>query len=220
MTAHAPSAPFLRHTLARVRQLGIVGAGRALAARARAALWSADSLVVFRIDASQVRAVPAEVEDSERWTYRSSAVTEITREARTLLPRNLAAALDEAPDDQRVHRIDVDGHVAAWGFSIVPAGGWPLWETGSTLTVEEGAVCLLSFETLPAYRGRRLYPTIMQRILAERFTEGATAGYIWCRPTNAASYAAIKRVGFQEMSVHRSVRILGFGRHREHRLRE
>jgi hypothetical protein len=220
VTAHASAPQSLRHRLARIRRLGIAGTAHALVARTVGAIWSADSLVIFRIEASQMRTVAIQMRDGERWTYRSSPAAELAGAAQGELPRNLAVEVDEAQAAQRVHLIEVDGHVAAWGFSVVPANGWPLSETRSTLTAEEGAACLVAFETLPQYRGRRLYPTLMLRILAERFQDGATAGYIWCRPTNAASYAAIKRVGFQEVSLHRSVRLFGFGRTSERRLGE
>lgn len=220
VTTQPHSARSSRDPIAPVRRRGVVGIVRAIVARARSVVWSADSLVIFRIESSQVQPVPVRLEDDERWTYRAMRAAHVRHQFSIDLPDNLVAALDEARGEQRVHIMDVDGHVAAWGFSAAPANGWPLWETGSTLVAEEGAVCLFAFETLPAYRGRRLYPSIMLRILAERFQDGASAAYIWCRPTNAASYAAIKRVGFEEVSIHRSVRLFGFGRRSEQRPHE
>jgi RimJ/RimL family protein N-acetyltransferase len=208
--ARLSSRSFLQHAVLRVRRLGIRGIAYALAHRARGAIWSAESLVIFRIQPAQVRPVTAPVDEASPWSYRNVSVPELLHRSRADLPAPLARELSDAGIERRVHMIELGGRIVSWGFSAVPRGSWPLYETRSSLEVEAGAACLVAFETLPAYRGRRFYTTILSRILEERFADGVPACYIWCSPTNAASYAAIMRVGFRKVAVHRHLRILGF----------
>jgi GNAT superfamily N-acetyltransferase len=180
-------------------------------------VWSDQSQVVFRILPTQLQIITAQL-DKGRWIYRTSSASALARRARADLPEPLARELEDDRGQRRVHLIELDGNIVSWGFSAAPCEHWPLSETRSTLRVEGAAACLMAFETLPEYRGRRFYSTILSRILEERFRDGADAAYIWCSPANTASYVAIKRVGFQEVAIHRLVRVLGFERRSERRL--
>ena len=171
--------------------------------------WQHESLVIFRVLPGQAVSIQPRLEDV---TLTSRGAADLTAaEIEVLdLPKNLRHELRAPQADQRLHLIRVGGKAASWGFSVRPAGAWPLTETHSWLNVEDAAVCLYAFETLPPYRGRRLYPALLSSILAERFQEGAPAAYIWCATDNRASYASIKRVGFVEVGRHRYWRLLGF----------
>jgi hypothetical protein len=167
-----------------------------------------ESLVIFRMLPGQLASVQPQLQDV---TFMSRNVAELAAEIEALdFPRNLRDELRAPQPDLRLHLIHDANKVASWGFSVRPSGTWPLTETHSVLHVEEGAVCLFAFETLPEFRGRRLYPALLSSILLERFQEGAPAAYIWCAIDNRASYSSIKRVGFVEVGTHRYRRVLGF----------
>lgn len=169
--------------------------------------WIRERLIVFRMRPPQLNSVAPDLD--ARWTARSMSGPDFMDRVSAEVPAPLSAELSAAPLVQRVHWIEVEGQIAGWGFSVPIAGDWPLVETRSRLEVSSGGVCLISFETLPSFRGHRLYPAVMSRILEERFGEGYTDAYIWCRPGNQASYRAIKRVGFQEVEQHDYARLLG-----------
>lgn len=190
--------------------MGPRGVARTLASLAAATLWTRESLIVFHMRPEQLNPVVPRPSGA-RCTIHSATVPAFLASPRPSLPPSVAAELRSARPDQRIHWIEVEGAMVSWGFSTRAAGAWPLTETRSRLTVPAGGVCLTAFETLPAHRGRRLYPAILTRILEERFGEGAPAAYIWCRRDNAASYSAIQRVGFRELALHRYSRLLGVG---------
>lgn len=171
--------------------------------------WKRESLVIFRTLPGHFVSVQPQVPEVTLTSKNAADLTAGEIEVCDL-PRNLRDELRASQADQRLHLIRVADKVASWGFSVRPSGAWPLTETHSSLNVEPCAVCLFAFETLPEFRGRRLYPALLSRILLERFQEGAPAAYIWCAIDNRASYASIKRVGFEEVATHRYRRVLGF----------
>lgn len=175
-------------------------------------VWQRRTLVIFRARPEDVITVST---DAPNAAYEWATTAEVSTRVGDIrrLPRNLSEELRDARQDQRLHLMVIDGRVASWGFSVSPRGAWPLTETRSSLDVEDNAVCLFAFETLPEYRGQRLYPSLLSRILSDRFREGAAAAYIWCASSNRASYASIKRVGFKEIANHRYRKVLGFSFH-------
>ncbi len=198
----------LRRKLETARRLGLRGVVQALASATSHMLWTREGLVVFQMRPEQLNPIAPEL-SGVRWTIRSATVPAFLAGDRVTSPESLAAELRSARPGQRVHWIEVQGTVISWGFSTPAAGSWPLTETRSRLTVPMGGVCLTAFETLPAYRGRRLYPAILTQIVQERFREGAPTAFIWCRQENVASYRAIERVGFRKIAFHRYSRLLG-----------
>lgn len=171
-----------------------------------------ETLVIFEVLPGQVNAVNP-VMSGQAWEYRSALLSDFLARTPAPLPKHLDAELRSARPAQRIHWIEVAGVIGSWGFSTPAVEPWPLSETKSHLEVPPDGVYLTSFETLPVYRGRRLYPAILSRILEDRFRDGAQAAYIWCRQRNVASYRAIKRVGFHEMARHCWSRLLGVSWH-------
>jgi RimJ/RimL family protein N-acetyltransferase len=204
----------LQRRLGTARRMGVHGVARAVASLAATTIWTREQLVVFRIRPEQLNSVAPQASGG-RVTIRSKAAAAFRDEVHGPLPTSLATELQSARDDSRVHWVEVEGALASWGFSAPATGSWPLTETRSSLVVPVGGVCLTAFETIPAHRGRRLYPALLTAILTERFTEGAPVAYIWCRRENIASYRAIRRVGFRETAVHRYSRLLGLARRSE-----
>lgn len=196
--------------LAAARRLGGRAVVRTLVDRARAALWTNETLVIFEMRPHELVPITPTLPAGASWRAESAPATPPA--AGETLPANMSAELVTARPRQRVHLIRVGGEIASWGFSALPDEPWPLTETRSVLPVVDGGVCLTAFETLPPYRGQRLYPALLTHILQERFREGCPVAYIWCRESNRASYAAIKRVGFAETATHRFRRVLGVAR--------
>lgn len=204
----------MRQKLATARRLGAREAVRHLASVAARALWTHERLVVFEMRPEQLNPAAPEL-GGEEWRLHSEAASGFRWTGDRPLPAPLAAELRKAVPGQRIHWIDVAGEPVSWGFSAPARGSWPLTETRSHLLVLPGEVCLIAFETVPAFRGRRLYPAVLTGILQERFREGAPTAYIWCRQDNVASYRAIRRVGFRAAAVHDYYRLLGVSRRRE-----
>lgn len=203
----------LQRKLAALRRRG---AARAIVRRAREALWSDCTLVVFRITPEQAVSVAPALDDGVSWSYECRTPHELARMEQPL-PASLVGELAQGAPDRRIHLLRVAGALASWGVSDTPDGWWPLTETRSILPVEPRGVCLTAFETEPRYRGHRLYPALLSRILRERFSEGARVAFIWCEQDNAASHAGIIRVGFRELARHRARRVLWMRRHQEWR---
>jgi GNAT superfamily N-acetyltransferase len=88
----------------------------------------------------------------------------------------------------------VSGEPAAYGWSATgPAeiGGLAL-----SFTVPPAERYLWDFVTLPAYRGRGLYPLLLQEILQRQMVE---AEWFWIghEPDNRASRSGILKAGFR-----------------------
>lgn len=202
----------LRHKLTTARRMGLRAAVLTLLRAAVTALYTTETLIVFVIGPDQLNPVTPELE-GELWSMRCND-TSTLGDLRDV-PEHVTSEMRSPPPGQRMHWAEVSGRVVSWGFSTPWIGPWALSETRSTLIVPPGGVCLTALETLPEFRGRRLYPSVLTVILSERFSQGARRGYIWCRQDNIASYRAIKRVGFQEIAIHRYTRLLGWARHDE-----
>lgn len=207
----------VRHKIATIRRLGLRGVLRRLASGVGAAIWTHERLVVFQVRPGELNRVAPEL-GSQSWRLRSESTARFPSVAGAAIPAALASELGIAVEGQRVHWIEVAGEIVSWGFSAPARGPWPLTETRTRLHVPAGGVCLLAFQTIPAFRGRRLYPAVLTGILEERFHEGVPVAYIWCRQENRASYQAIRRVGFREVALHDYRRLLGVAWRRERSL--
>jgi hypothetical protein len=204
----------LLQKLATARRMGASGVVRKLVATLAALVWTRERLVIFSIVPQQLNAIDPLLAAS-RWASHNMPSADLLEASARQLPSSLAGELP-GTHGQRAHWIEVDGEFASWGLSA-PAEGqsWPLPETRSRLIVPAGGAFLTSFTTAPHLRGQRLYPALLTRILEERFAEGRTTAYIWCRASNIASYRAIKLVGFREMAQHDYTRLLGIAVRRE-----
>ena len=86
-----------------------------------------------------------------------------------------------------------DGAPAAWGW--VATRGADIGELGASFDIAPGERYLWNFVTLPAHRGRGIYPRLLDAIVraesrdAERF-------WIAYAPENRASGAGIRKAGF------------------------
>lgn len=91
----------------------------------------------------------------------------------------------------------IDGEAAAWGWMATRTAD--IGEMGLTFAVPQRERYLWNFVTLPAFRGRGIYPRLLDAIVR---SESAHADRFWiaCAPENRASMAGIRRAGFQPVA--------------------
>jgi len=93
----------------------------------------------------------------------------------------------------RAYVADVDGVPAAWGWVATRVAD--IGELGASFEIASGERYLWNFVTLAAFRGRGIYPRLIEGILR---AESAEAERFWIAyaPENHASGAGIARAGF------------------------
>ena len=112
------------------------------------------------------------------------------------------AALQDRPLADIERRMDA-GHRAyvAWLHEEPAAWGWvatrsaEIGELAATFTLPAGERYLWNFVTLPAFRGRGIYPRLLEAIM-EAESRDAERFWIGYAPENHASGAGIVRAGF------------------------
>ncbi|HRN54477.1 MAG TPA: GNAT family N-acetyltransferase [Gemmatimonadaceae bacterium] len=94
----------------------------------------------------------------------------------------------------RAYVARLDGAIVAWGW--VATRRARIGELALEFDVPAGERYLWNFATLPAYRGRGIYPALLQQVLRQ---EAADAERFWIvyAPENHASAAGIRRAGFR-----------------------
>lgn len=92
----------------------------------------------------------------------------------------------------------IDGEPAAWGW--VASRTADIGELGLTFSIPPRERYLWNFVTLPGYRGRGIYPRLLDAIVR---SESAHADRFWIAyaPENMASAAGIRRAGFEPVAV-------------------
>ena len=91
----------------------------------------------------------------------------------------------------------IDGEPAAWGWMASRSAD--IGEMGLTFELPSRARYLWNFVTLPAFRGRGIYPRLLDAIVrAER--SRADTFWIAYAPENRASEAGIRRAGFERVA--------------------
>jgi ribosomal protein S18 acetylase RimI-like enzyme len=94
----------------------------------------------------------------------------------------------------RAYVATVDGVRAAWGWVATRRAS--IGELGLTFSVPEGERYLWNFVTRPAFRGRGIYPRLLQEIV-RRESMDADRFWIVYAPENRASEKGIVAAGFQ-----------------------
>ncbi len=124
-------------------------------------------------------------------------------------PTNDAAMLSQLADLEiaEVQRRLHEGHrpYVAWLDNQPVAYGWVATQTASigeldlTITLPQADRYLWDFATLPAWRGRGIYPRLLQAILVG---EPSTVERFWiiAAPENRASSAGISKAGFASIA--------------------
>lgn len=96
-------------------------------------------------------------------------------------------------EGHRAYVAYLDGVPAAWGW--VATASATIGEVEATFVVPEGERYLWNFVTLAAFRGKGIYPRLLDAIVA---AERASAERFWVAyaPENHASGAGIRKAGF------------------------
>ena len=114
----------------------------------------------------------------------------------------MMAALQGRTEAEIQRRFDA-GHRAyvAWRDGVPAAWGWvatrtaDIGELGASFTIPAGERYLWNFVTLPAHRGRGVYPRLLAAIVRAESRE-AERFWIAYAPENHASGAGIRKAGF------------------------
>lgn len=112
------------------------------------------------------------------------------------------AALQHKPVGEILRRFAEGHRVYIARYAEIPAAwGWvatdsaKIGELGSTLMIPRGERYLWNFVTLEAYRGRGIYPRLLDAIVRRESGEAARF-WIAYAPENRASEAGIRKAGF------------------------
>ncbi len=115
------------------------------------------------------------------------ALAALTGRARAELAERFAAG-------HRAHVAWLDGVPAAFGWVATRTAR--LGELDATLRLAPDERYLWNFVTVPAMRGRGVYPRLLDAILAGLAAEGVRRAWIAYAPENHASAAGIRKAGF------------------------
>ncbi|HET9064972.1 MAG TPA: GNAT family N-acetyltransferase [Gemmatimonadales bacterium] len=97
----------------------------------------------------------------------------------------------------RAYVAEIDGIAAAWGW--VATGAATIGELEARFTVAPHERYLWNFLTLPAYRGKGIYPRLIASIVDAEARE-AEGFWIAFAPENHASGAGIRKAGFEPVA--------------------
>jgi GNAT superfamily N-acetyltransferase len=97
----------------------------------------------------------------------------------------------------RVYVATCDGQGAAWGWVATRTA--EIGELGAAFTLPAGERYLWNFVTLESYRGRGIYPRLLEAIVRKESRE-AERFWIAYAPENHASGAGIRKAGFVDLA--------------------
>jgi GNAT superfamily N-acetyltransferase len=97
----------------------------------------------------------------------------------------------------RAYLATLDGEPAAWGWVATRAA--EIGEIAATFEIPANERYLWNFVTLPAHRGKGIYPRLLHAILRAEAGE-AERFWIGYAPENHASEAGIRKAGFTVMA--------------------
>ena len=97
----------------------------------------------------------------------------------------------------RAYVARVNGEAAAWGW--VATRDAEIGELGAVLRLPADERYLWNFVTLASFRGRGIYPRLLQTILREEERD-ASCFWIGYAPENRASEAGIRKAGFKPIA--------------------
>lgn len=188
-----------------------MGLFRSAVQRAAAAVHRHRRLLVFRAPVSTIQAAVPRLEPGSRFACAVLPLDQALefRDAPAEVVAVLRSYLVDAPPALEVVLATIDDTVAGWFFVHVGACRWPLIETETAIDVPPSDAVMTSAYTLPAYRGRRVYPALI-RACADRARErGATHVLAWCEAGNDASRKNLVRSGMSLIGSHSRRWLLG-----------
>lgn len=118
-------------------------------------------------------------------------LAQITRRTATVIEARFA-------EGHRAFVAELAGAPAAYGWIAERTAS--MGELGVTLRLGHNERYLWNFVTLPEYRGRGVYPRLLDAMLHQTFREGAHRVWIAFAPENHASAAGIRKAGFTHVA--------------------
>ena len=210
-----PVASWLSYKRERIGEMGITRSLRVGTSALASRIYDHREGLVYGMSPAELRPVEPKLGPGETCEVHDNRIADLllwngdapsTASLLTHCARIFARSLNAG---RTFHTIVVGGRLAGWGYSYLPSGPAELTETpGATLSFEPGSASLYDFHVLPEFRGRRLYQALLTDILQKRFAGGATRAYITVLEANAASRAAIERVGFRLLQRNRYRKVL------------
>lgn len=199
-----PRVKVLRAQLDRVREKGIARTARGVIRVCWKKVREKSDAVVYRMSSEDWLKAGVGNSTDEAFEFRENEVYDLLRaetndrEALDEIGLKVREIADLLKTKRTLHTVLIDGKLAGWGISYLPEEPAVLTETGgTTLEFEADSASMYSFYTLPAYRGRKVYQSLLRNILSRRFEAGAKQVYISSLTNNKASRKAIERVGFR-----------------------
>ncbi|HVX89792.1 MAG TPA: GNAT family N-acetyltransferase [Gemmatimonadales bacterium] len=116
----------------------------------------------------------------------------------TITGRPVAELVARWTGGHRAYIATSEGIPAAFGWVATRAA--TMGELGLTLRIGADERYLWNFVTLPAFRGRGIYPRLLQDIIATEASRGSERFWIAYAPENHASAAGIRKAGFSHVA--------------------
>jgi RimJ/RimL family protein N-acetyltransferase len=116
--------------------------------------------------------------------------------------------------DRRLERGDlcygawVDGELAHYSW-VQLTGEHPIRSAGIAIAIEPGDRWIYNSRTSERFRGRGVYPAVLQYVATEQLAAGASCVWIYTSESNARSMHAIEKAGFR---LWQTLHALRFGR--------
>jgi RimJ/RimL family protein N-acetyltransferase len=82
-------------------------------------------------------------------------------------------------------------------------------EIWGSLAFRDNEAYIMDCNTFFTFRGKNIYPVVLQRILKDLAAEKVGKVYIGCRTSNKASLKGIRKAGFSFVKTIRAVRLFG-----------
>lgn len=210
-----PGAAKLVHKLKRAREMGLAKSVRQMAALATKPIGEWGCGLVFSMGPEDLREVKRTANPDEHCTFHENKFYDLllwngeSLEISARISEKARTIPELSKREHTLHTLLINGSLAAWGISYSPNESSVLSESGGAiLEFQPGSVSLYDFYTLPEFRGRKLYQSLLAHILRQRFDQGAQHAYIGVAANNVASRKAIERVGFRLMMVNNFYRFL------------
>jgi hypothetical protein len=106
----------------------------------------------------------------------------------------------------RCYTVSIDGRLAHYSW-VQRSSSHPITEAGVSVPVDNGAFWIYHCQTAEWARGRGLYPSTLERIVRDCFSDGDCTAWIYTAKKNIASQKGILRAGFGLMTTLYALRV-------------
>lgn len=162
--------------------------------------WRAD--VLYEVDLAELVANPP-LEPAAPlvlvWRHNLGSAATAQAEAGVLTAENHAYREALQGDDQLLAAVDAQGLVTSYGFVLFDSFYKRI------LAERRDTPMIGNCFTLPAWRGRGLYPRLLVATCQHLVAQGHSRAIITCAPDNLASVRGIERAGFRRIRTVRSL---------------